>query len=175
MSEIRIGKRQHREYTDYSEIVQQYHRYDVYEDDLSSFKELNELIFSESNKKQLILLSCMNEGEYEELQKSLDNHIPQKRIKLAEQHQQLAKLAEKSSDGKIYPYCVERLHNGVCYPLAVFNWNELEQAKLFARNEFERNIDDYSSVQLSEGLFGKDGDILGTIKTTFVIEEYSNE
>ncbi len=175
MAEIRIGKRQPGEFADYSGIVQQYHTYDVYENELSNDNSFNELLFAEANSKQLIILACMNEDEYRELQKSMKNHILQIRIRLAEQRQQLAELAEKSSDGRIYPYCADRLQNGVCHPLKVFNWNELEQAKAYARNEFGRNTDDCSSIQLREGLFGKDGNILGIINTAFVIEEYSNE
>lgn len=175
MSEIRIDKRKNEEYACYSESIQQYHKYDVFEEELSDNKVVNDQYVSEMYRKQLLILACMTEDEYTELQKSIEKHIVQKKIRLARQRQELMKLVKESSDGKIYPYCIERINGDICYPIAVFSLDELEQAKAYASNEFERNRDGCSSIQLSEGLFGKDGNVLGNSNVTFVIDEWSNE
>lgn len=175
MAEIRIGKRKNEEYACYSEPVQQYHNYDIFEEELSDNKVVNEQYVADMNIKQLIVLAVMTENEYTELQKSMEKHIVQKKIKLAEQRQELIQLAKESSNGKIYPYCIDRVDGDICYPLAVFSLDELEHAKTYASIEFERNRDSCSSIQLSEGLFGKDGNVLGNRNITFVIDEWSNE
>lgn len=172
MNEIRIDGRKHREYEGYSKSVQEYHMYDIYEEDLSDIQTVSGRYVAEANMKQLIILSGMNESEYQELQDSLTNHVQQKKIRLAEQRLELAELAKESSDGKIYPFCVELLKEDVSYPLAVFKISELKQAKEYADQVFERNIDNHFTVQLSEGLFGKDGNALGNNRLIFVSEEW---
>ena len=174
MTEIRIKRNQiEEEFAKYSKAVQRYHRYGVYVDDLSGKKDIDEHYVAEVKKRQLIILAGMNEDEYRELQTSLENHIVQKRIYLDQQYKELIKLAEESLDGKIYTYCVESCDDGLCSPLAVFNSNELDEARRYAREAYENRTDD-CTIQISEGLFDSEGNMLGNTMIAFVLESWGD-
>ncbi|MBE6128139.1 MAG: hypothetical protein E7185_02575 [Erysipelotrichaceae bacterium] len=174
MTETRTNRKQNEEeYAEYSQAVQRYHRYDEYIDDLSKKKETDERYIAEAKKKQLIILAGMNEDEYRELQKSLKNHIVQKRIHLDQQHKELMKLTEKSPDGKIYTYCVESVDDDLCSPLAVFSSTDLDEARRYASEAYENRTDDYT-IQISEGLFDSDGNMLGNTMTAFVLDSWAD-
>ena len=174
MTEIRITKKQNEEeYAEYSESVQRYHRYDVYLDYLSGEQGADERFINEANSKQLIILAGMNDDEYRELLNSLENHIVQKRISVKAQHELLLKAAEESPDGKIYTYCVESVDDDLCSPLEVFSSTDLDEARRYAREAYENRTAD-CTIQIREGLFDGDGNILVEKMITFVNEEWNN-
>lgn len=174
MAEIRIGTRKdpREEYRGYSYAVQRYHRYDIYLNELPEDKAARHRYANECVRKQLIILAGMSEEEYEELQRSLANHVVQKKIETAKQYQYLKNLASESPDGKIYTYCVEEVTDDMTASLAVFDSHELGQAKDFARNAF---LDLKHTVQLCEGLFDSEGNILGDTKLSFIVEVYGDD
>ena len=92
MPEIRLTEKRPvtEEYAAYPELVQIWHRYDLYTEDYKTHTEEEmKQIAGTSRLKQLLVLARMNEEEYEALQKSLDGHIVQTRIKLAEDRQMI--------------------------------------------------------------------------------------
>lgn len=175
MTEIRINRKQNagEEYAEYSQIVQQYHRYDIYDRELSGNKTLDDRYIAEAKRRQLIILAGMNDNEYQELQRSLENHIVQKRINLKEQRQALLELASESPDGKIYTYCVEEAEGDAVEPLAVFDVHDMDAAERFAGEAAENKTDD-STIQISESLFDSDGNILGTNRIAFVVRSWTD-
>ncbi len=173
MPEIRINRKQdpEKEYGHCSQSVQEYHRYDVYLDDLCNNRKANERRFFESFRKQLIILAGMNEDEYQELQKTLEGHIVQKRIEAAEQRRKVMEFASGSPDGRIYTYCVDRVEDDLCVPLAVFEYSELDQARSFAREAAgEQNM----TIQLCEGMFDCEGNVLCNDRITAVIDTWND-
>ncbi len=173
MPEIRINRKQdpEKEYGHCSQSVQEYHRYDVYLDDLCNNRKTNEHRFFESFRKQLVILAGMNEDEYQELQKTLEGHIVQKRIEVSDQRRKVTELAAESADGRIYTYCVDRIEEDLCVTLAVFEFSELDQARSFAR---EAAAEQNMTIQLCEGMFDCEGSVLCNDRITAVIDTWND-
>ena len=85
MPEIRITPKKPvcEEYADYPEIVQIYHQYDLYLDDCRGLpREEMQRLSARTVIQQLLVLAQMNEEEYRELERSVENHIPSTRYQL---------------------------------------------------------------------------------------------
>ena len=174
MKEKRMNENQNEvKYSGYSKEVVRYHGYDYCIDVLSENKDAHERFIAEVKKRQLIILAGMNEDEYQELQKSFEGHIVQKRIYLDSQRKTLLKLAEESPDGKIYIYCVESIDEDMTTPLEVFGRDDLDEARRYAREAYENRTDE-STIQVSEGLFDSEGNMLGEPRIAFVVETWGD-
>ena len=79
---------------------------------------------------------------------------------------------KKQNAEQIYTYCVETIKDGTGYPLAVFTEDELEKARAYAEKAYAGLTDGNKEVQISEGQFDKDGNILGEDPAVFVIETW---
>ena len=85
MPEIRITPKRpvYEEYAGYPEIVQIYHQYDLYLEDCRGLtREEMQKLSARTVIQQLLVLSQMNEEEFKELQRSVENHIPSTRHQL---------------------------------------------------------------------------------------------